>query len=116
MTEWHPVDEGAGEWGGERPTPKDHENHADKEMDLEACLQDQPAIRQQIEQHERDIAATTLEYRDQYNWDGGKRTTIDLPGPFDPTITDQQLAELHRAGLAKEFLLHGSTTRQVSGP
>ncbi|WP_146007689.1 hypothetical protein [Brachybacterium sp. UMB0905] len=54
--------------------------------------------------------------RDQYDWDGGKRTTIDLPGPFDPTITDQQLAELHRAGLAMEFLLHGSTTRQVSGP
>lgn len=59
---------------------------------------------------------TTLHYRDQYNWDGSKSTVIDLPGPFDPTVTDQQLAELHRAGLAKEFLLHGSTARRTTGP
>ncbi|GAP78405.1 hypothetical protein Y09_1229 [Brachybacterium sp. SW0106-09] len=59
---------------------------------------------------------TTLNYRDQYNWDGSKSTTIDLPGPVDPTISDEQLAELHRAGLAKEFLLHGTSERRTTGP
>lgn len=59
---------------------------------------------------------TTLNYRDQYNWDGSKATKIDLPGPFDPTITDEQLAELHRAGLAREYQLHGTSERRTSGP
>ncbi|MDN5821489.1 MAG: hypothetical protein L0H39_08380 [Brachybacterium sp.] len=58
---------------------------------------------------------TTLHYRDQYNWDGTKETPIGLPGPYNPTITDEQLAELHRAGLAREFLLHGSTERRTTG-
>lgn len=210
MTEWHPVDPGAGEWGSERPTLGDvaqHEmaTHAaaimsakwpdasanllhflansgqDKEMDLDSYLQDETAVRQQIEARERAIGEealrranangstgpvtfpvqtgwpgvtassrnwfyatgsgnysmhgqvtvyppdaehpngryemnTTLEYRDQYNWDGSKSTTIDLPGPFDPTITDQQLAELHRAGLAKEYTLHGAAARRTTGP
>lgn len=51
-----------------------------------------------------------------YPPDASKATTIDLPGPFSPTITDEQLAELHRAGLAKEYTFHGSTQRQVTGP
>lgn len=62
---------------------------------------------------------TTLEYRDQYNWDGGKATTIDLPlvpDSDDPVITDERLAELHEAGLAREYLLHGSMDRTRSGP
>lgn len=46
--------------------------------------------------------STALELRDQYNWDGGKSTQI---GPFD--VTDEQLAELHRAGLAQEFTATG---------
>ncbi|RZQ62145.1 hypothetical protein [Amycolatopsis suaedae] len=41
---------------------------------------------------------------DRYNWDGGKSTEI---GPF--TVTDQQLAELHKSGLAQEYNLTGST-------
>lgn len=210
MTPWNPVDPGAGAWGSEDPTLGDQANHeaatqaasvmalvwpdasenllhflansgADKEMDLDSYLTDEPAIRDQIEAQERGIGneavrraiaqgatepvtfpvqtgwpgvtagshnwyyatgsgnysmhgqvtvyppdadhpqgryvmSTTLEYRDQYNWDGSKSTTIDLPGPVDPTITDQQLAELHRAGLAREYLLHGSTDRRTTGP
>ena len=48
---------------------------------------------------------TTTHLRDQYNWDGSKSTQI---GPF--TITDEQLAELHRAGLAQEFTAYGSSS------
>jgi hypothetical protein len=48
---------------------------------------------------------------DRYNWDGGKSTQI---GPL--TVTDEQLAELHRAGVAQEFDMSGSTdTRHFSG-
>lgn len=52
--------------------------------------------------------------RDQYNWDGGKSTTI---GPM--TVTDEQLAELHRQGLAQEFTAVGSsssTTKEGTVP
>lgn len=49
--------------------------------------------------------------RDQYNWDGTKSTQI---GPFD--VTDEQLAALHRAGLAQEFTAYGqSSTRRTEG-
>ncbi|MDH5824965.1 hypothetical protein QFW77_18520 [Luteimonas sp. RD2P54] len=41
---------------------------------------------------------------DRYNWDGGKQTTI---GPV--TITDQQMGELHTAGLAQEYDIVGSS-------
>jgi hypothetical protein len=41
---------------------------------------------------------------DRYNWDGGKQVEI---GPF--TITDEQMAELHRAGVAQEYNMSGST-------
>lgn len=41
---------------------------------------------------------------DRYNWDGGKQTEI---GPF--TITDESMAEMHRAGVAQEFNMSGST-------
>ncbi len=47
---------------------------------------------------------TSMLLRDQYNWDGGKSTDI---GPF--TVTDEQLAELHRAGLAQEFTATGQS-------
>lgn len=49
-------------------------------------------------------------YRDQYNWDGTKSTQI---GPL--TVTDEQLARLHRAGIAQEYTLTGEsavTTRK----
>ncbi|GAB3205717.1 hypothetical protein GCM10027294_05350 [Marinactinospora endophytica] len=47
-------------------------------------------------------ARTRVNYRDQYNWDGNKSTDI-----LGFTITDEQLAELHRAGVAQEFLMYG---------
>ncbi len=48
---------------------------------------------------------------DRYNWDGGKSTEI---GPI--TITDEQLAELHRAGVAQEFNISGSSdVKRYSG-
>lgn len=54
---------------------------------------------------------TTTRVQDQYNWDGSKSTDI---GPF--TVTDEQLAALHRAGLAQEFTAYGqSTTRRTEG-
>lgn len=54
---------------------------------------------------------TTTHLRDQYNWDGSKSTQI---GPFN--ITDEQLAELHRAGLAQEYTAYGqSSTRRTEG-
>lgn len=52
---------------------------------------------------------TRVEYRDQYNWDGSKKTEI---GPL--TVTDEQLAALHRAGLAKEFEMYGQSSDQSS--
>lgn len=49
-----------------------------------------------------------MQYRthvfDRYNWDGGKSTDI---GPI--TITDEKMAELHRAGVAQEYDIRGST-------
>lgn len=49
---------------------------------------------------------------DRYNWDGQKSTRI---GPL--TITDKQLQELHKAGLAKEYDLRGeSSVQHGSGP
>ena len=49
---------------------------------------------------------------DRYNWDGQKSTQI---GPL--TITDKQLQELHKAGLAQEYDLRGeSSVQHGSGP
>lgn len=42
-------------------------------------------------------------FRDRYNWDKGKLVTI---GPV--TIHDEDMAEFHRQGLAKEFFMYGS--------
>ena len=42
---------------------------------------------------------------DRYNWDGNKKTGI---GPL--TVTDKQLQELHRAGIAQEYDLIGEFT------
>lgn len=57
-----------------------------------------------------------VEYRthvwDRYNWDEGKSTTF---GPI--TIEDESLAELHRAGVAQEYDIVGtSDTYRYSGP
>jgi len=48
---------------------------------------------------------------DRYNWDGDKSTQI-----FGMTVTDAQLQELHRAGLAQEYDLAGqSSIKRGSG-
>ena len=41
---------------------------------------------------------------DRYNWDHGKATEF---GPV--TIPDDQMAEMHRAGVAQEYDITGST-------
>lgn len=56
-----------------------------------------------------------MEYKthvfDRYNWDGGKSTEI---GPV--TITDEKMAEMHRAGVAQEYNISGSTdTKHYNG-
>lgn len=48
--------------------------------------------------------STRVNLRDQYNWDGSKSTTI---GPLD--VTDEELAKLHRQGLAQEYLNQGQS-------
>lgn len=49
---------------------------------------------------------------DRYNWDGNKSTEI-----FGMTITDKQLQELHRAGLAQEYDMSGEpSVRHGTGP
>lgn len=52
---------------------------------------------------------TQVNFRDRYNWDGGKATRI---GPF--TVSDESLAALHRGGLAREYNLVGSSSPQHS--
>jgi hypothetical protein len=47
---------------------------------------------------------TRVVIRDRYNWDHGKSTQI---GPF--TVTDDQLAKLHRVGLAQEYTVVGTS-------
>lgn len=46
-----------------------------------------------------------IDVADRYNWDEGKETKI---GPI--TITDEQMAGLQTAGLAREFDIKGSST------
>ncbi|KGM09019.1 hypothetical protein [Cellulomonas bogoriensis] len=53
---------------------------------------------------------TTVSTYDRYNWDGGKSTQI-----FGQTVTDEQLAELHRAGIAQEYHLYGTSSPSTSG-
>lgn len=49
---------------------------------------------------------TQVNFRDRYNWDGGKAVEI-----LGQTVTDEQLAELHRAGIAQEYNLVGQSTQ-----
>lgn len=51
----------------------------------------------------------TVNYRDQYNWDKGKG--VDILGI---EVTDAQLAELHRAGLAREYTMYGNSSPQTT--
>lgn len=52
---------------------------------------------------------TRVNLLDQYNWDGGKSTDI---GPF--TVTDEELARLHRQGLAREYRNQGRSDPSTS--
>jgi hypothetical protein len=52
----------------------------------------------------RYVVSTSVNLRDQYNWDHGKSTQI---GPF--TVTDDQMADLHRKGLAQEYMNYGQS-------
>jgi hypothetical protein len=55
--------------------------------------------------------STRVNLYDQYNWDGGKSTDI---GPI--TVTDDELARLHRQGLAREYRNQGrSDTTTTTG-
>lgn len=55
--------------------------------------------------------STRVNLYDQYNWDGGKSTDI---GPI--TVTDEELARLHRQGLAREYRNQGrSDTTTTTG-
>jgi hypothetical protein len=55
--------------------------------------------------------STRVNLYDQYNWDGGKETSI---GPI--TVTDEELARLHRQGLAREYRNQGrSDTTTTTG-
>lgn len=54
-------------------------------------------------------ADAQVNFRDRYNWDGGKATQI---GPF--TVSDESLAALHRGGLAREYNLVGASSTQHS--
>lgn len=49
---------------------------------------------------------TQVNFRDRYNWDGGKAVEI-----LGQTVTDEQLAEPHRAGIAQEYNLVGQSTQ-----
>lgn len=61
-------------------------------------------------------ADTAVDLRDMYNWDGNKSTIIDLPFFGETEITDEELSELHRSGLAQEFVAHGrSAVRENEG-
>lgn len=53
----------------------------------------------------RHEVAYQVHVADRYNWDGLKQTQI---GPL--TVTDAELAELHRAGIAQEFDLVGRSS------
>lgn len=48
---------------------------------------------------------TQVNFRDRYNWDGGKSTQI---GPV--RVSDERLASLHRAGIAREYNLLGESS------
>ncbi|GAA1082092.1 hypothetical protein GCM10009605_19850 [Nocardiopsis composta] len=56
---------------------------------------------------------TEVNFRDQYNWDGGKGTDV-LPGLH---VSDKVLADMHRAGVAQEFPMYGtSDSTTTEGP
>lgn len=60
--------------------------------------------------------AMEFEYKffDRYNWDGGKKVTIDVPGLGPVVVTDAFMQNFHRQGLAREFNCIASFKRTFS--
>lgn len=93
----------------ETPTAAEHLDHfldntgEDYDADVDDLIADQPAFAQTA-RYEVD---TQVNFRDRYNWDGGKSIQI---GPF--TVTDESLAALHRASIAREYNLLGESSSQ----
>jgi len=52
---------------------------------------------------------THVNFRDQYNWDHGKATNF---GPI--TVTDDDMASLHRKGLAQEYSMYGRSDEETT--
>ncbi len=52
---------------------------------------------------------TTVSTFDRYNWDSGKSTEI-----LGQPISDDELAKLHRAGIAQEYDLYGTSAPSTS--
>lgn len=50
-----------------------------------------------------------FKFADRYNWDNGKDVKIK-----NKTITDEEMGEFHRQGIAKEFNMHGEVTESLS--
>lgn len=47
--------------------------------------------------------------RDQYDWHGADDGGLGVTLPFIGVVQDEELAELHRAGLAQEYTMHGTS-------
>lgn len=69
-----------------------------------ATVTDTPAGRQYVLEFE-------YKFFDRYNWDGGKKVDIDVPGWGPVEVTDEFLQNFHRQGLAREFNSVGSIRR-----
>lgn len=93
----------------ETPGPAEHLDRfldntgEDYDADVDDLITDQPAFAQKA-RYEVD---TQVSFRDRYNWDDGKSTQI---GPF--TVTDESLAAMHCAGIARECNLLGESSSQ----
>jgi hypothetical protein len=59
---------------------------------------------------------TVVNYRDRYNWDGGKSVVLPeyVPGMGGERVTDERLQDLHKQGLAREFNMLGQSSRRTS--
>lgn len=51
----------------------------------------------------------TVNFRDRYNWDGGKGVSV-----LGMDVSDEQLQELHRAGAAQEYNMVGESSSVVT--
>ena len=52
---------------------------------------------------------TDIHVRDRYDWHGNDDKGLGVNIPFIGNVEDEELAELHRAGLAQEYTMHGNS-------